>query len=103
MLSATEAALNDRCWSAAVSNCSLKTSSSRPTSAGRRFFRALPLPFLVVLMLVGMRIGIQAELDVFFGHLQFRARTEHYGVLCRNIYSCTYFSFLIDYLGLDFS
>jgi hypothetical protein len=29
----------------------------------------LPLSALVALMLTGMRMGIQAELDVFFGHL----------------------------------
>ena len=32
--------------------------------------RTLPLPTLVALMLTGMRTSIQAELDVFFGHLQ---------------------------------
>ena len=32
--------------------------------------RKLPLPTLVALMLTGMRMSIQAELDVFFGHLQ---------------------------------
>ena len=32
--------------------------------------RKLPLPALVALMLTGMRMSIQAELDVFFGHLQ---------------------------------
>jgi hypothetical protein len=32
--------------------------------------RKLPLPTLVALMLTGMRMSIQAELDMFFGHLQ---------------------------------
>ena len=32
--------------------------------------RKLPLPTLVAPMLTGMRMSIQAELDVFFGHLQ---------------------------------
>lgn len=32
--------------------------------------RKSPLPPLVALMLTGMRMSIQAELDVFFGHLK---------------------------------
>ena len=39
-----------------------------PTAFSRQ--RKLPLPTLVALMLTGMRMSIQAELDVFFGHLQ---------------------------------
>ena len=39
-----------------------------PTALSRQ--RKLPLPTLVALMLTGMRMSIQAELDVFFGHLQ---------------------------------
>lgn len=36
--------------------------------------RKLPLPTLVALMLTGMCMSIQAELDVFFGHLQDRSQ-----------------------------
>ncbi|WP_051068197.1 IS4 family transposase [Janthinobacterium sp. CG3] len=36
--------------------------------------RKLPLPALVALMLTGMRMSVQAELDVFFAHLQQRAQ-----------------------------
>ena len=32
--------------------------------------RKLPLPALLALMLSGMRMSLQAELDVFFAHLQ---------------------------------
>ena len=39
-----------------------------PTAFTRR--RKLPLPSLVAVMVSGMRKGIQAELDSFFGHLQ---------------------------------
>ncbi|MDL2357399.1 MAG: hypothetical protein QFF03_19265, partial [Pseudomonadota bacterium] len=34
----------------------------------RRAAFTLPLPTLVALLLTGMRMSIQAELDVFFGH-----------------------------------
>lgn len=43
-----------------------------PTSFTRR--RKLPLPSLVALMLSGMRMGIPAELDTFFGHLAGQAQ-----------------------------
>ena len=36
--------------------------------------RKLPLPALVALMLSGMRMSLQAELDVFFAHLQQQAQ-----------------------------
>ncbi|MGS0755174.1 hypothetical protein ACVBEH_10985 [Roseateles sp. GG27B] len=36
--------------------------------------RKLPLPALVAVMLSGMRKSLQAELDVFFGHLQQQAQ-----------------------------
>ena len=36
--------------------------------------RKLPLPTLVALMLTGMRMSIQAELDTFFGHLAGQAQ-----------------------------
>ncbi len=39
-----------------------------PTAFTRR--RKLPLPSLVAVMVSGMRKGVQAELDSFFGHLQ---------------------------------
>lgn len=44
-----------------------------PTAFPRQ--RKLPLPALVALMLTGMRMDIQAELDVFFGHLQGQSRS----------------------------
>jgi hypothetical protein len=44
----------------------------QPTAVSRQ--RKLPLPTLVALMLTGMRMSIQAELDVFFGHLQDRSQ-----------------------------
>ena len=43
-----------------------------PTAFTRR--RKLPLPSLVALMLSGMRMSIQAELDTFFGHLAGQAQ-----------------------------
>jgi hypothetical protein len=43
-----------------------------PTAFSRR--RKLPLPSLVALMLSGMRMSVQAELDTFFGHLAGRAQ-----------------------------
>lgn len=46
--------------------------AEHPTAFSRQ--RKLPLPTLVALMLTGMRMSIQAELDVFFGHLQGRSR-----------------------------
>jgi hypothetical protein len=35
--------------------------------------RKLPLPSLVALLLTGMRMSVQAELDVFFAHLRQQA------------------------------
>lgn len=43
-----------------------------PTAFTRR--RKLPLPSLVALMLTGMRMGVQAELDTFFAHLAGQAQ-----------------------------
>jgi hypothetical protein len=42
--------------------------AEHPTAFSRQ--RKLPLPILVALMLTGTCMSIQAELDVFFGHLQ---------------------------------
>ena len=39
--------------------------------------RKLPLPTLVAIMLTGMRMSIQAELDMFFAHLRQQAQLVH--------------------------
>ena len=39
--------------------------------------RKLPLPTLVAIMLTGMRMSIQAELDTFFAHLRQQAQLVH--------------------------
>jgi hypothetical protein len=40
--------------------------------------RKLPLPTLVAVMLTGMRMSIQAELDTFFAHLRQQAQLAHH-------------------------
>ena len=45
---------------------------SHPTAFTRQ--RKLPLPSLLALMLSGVRMSLQAELDVFFAHLQQQAQ-----------------------------
>lgn len=39
--------------------------------------RKLPLPTLVAIMLTGMRMSVQAELDTFFAHLRLQAQLIH--------------------------
>ena len=46
-----------------------------PTAFSR--CRKLPLPTLVAIMLTGMRMSIQAELDTFFAHLRQQAQLVH--------------------------
>ena len=46
--------------------------SAHPKAFTRR--RKLPLPALIALMLSGMRMSLQTELDVFFAHLQQQAQ-----------------------------
>ena len=46
-----------------------------PTAFSR--FRKLPLATLVALMLTGMRMSIQAELDTFFAHLRQQVQLVH--------------------------
>jgi len=46
-----------------------------PTAFSRR--RKLPLPTLVSIMLTGMRMSVQAELDTFFAHLRQQAQLVH--------------------------
>lgn len=40
--------------------------------------RKLPLPSLLAVMFTGMRMSVQAELDVFFAHLQHQAQLVRY-------------------------
>jgi len=49
--------------------------SDHPTAFSR--CRKLPLPTLVAIMLTGMRMSIQAELDTFFAHLRQQAQLVH--------------------------
>jgi hypothetical protein len=49
--------------------------SDHPTAFSR--CRKLPLATLVAIMLTGMRMGIQAELDTFFAHLRLQAQLVH--------------------------
>jgi hypothetical protein len=49
--------------------------SDHPTAFSR--CRKLPLPTLVAVMLTGMRMSIQAELDTFFAHLRQQAQLVH--------------------------
>jgi hypothetical protein len=49
--------------------------SDHPTAFSR--CRKLPLPTLVAIMLTGMRMSIQAELDTFFAHLRQQAHLVH--------------------------
>jgi hypothetical protein len=49
--------------------------SDHPTAFSR--CRKLPLPTLVAIMLTGMRMSIQAELDTFFAHLRQQAQLIH--------------------------
>ena len=72
-----------------------------PTAFTRR--RKLPLPSLVALMLSGLRKGVQAELDSFFGHLQHSAhRVRHVSeqafALARSQLSLTALPALNDWL-----
>ena len=46
-----------------------------PTAFSRS--RKLPLATLVAIMLTGMRMGVQAELDTFFAHLRLQAHLIH--------------------------
>jgi hypothetical protein len=46
-----------------------------PTAFSR--CRKLPLPTLVAVMLTGMRMSVQAELDTFFAHLRQQAQLVH--------------------------
>ena len=49
--------------------------SDHPSAFSR--CRKLPLPTLVAIMLTGMRMSIQAELDTFFAHLRQQAQLVH--------------------------
>lgn len=49
--------------------------TDHPTAFSR--CRKLPLPTLVAIMLTGMRMSIQAELDTFFAHLVQQAQLVH--------------------------
>ena len=49
--------------------------ADHPTAFSRR--RKLPLATLVAIMLTGMRMSIQAELDTFFAHLRQQAQLVH--------------------------
>ena len=49
--------------------------ADHPTAFSR--CRKLPLPTLVAIMLTGMRMSIQAELDTFFAHLRQQAQLVH--------------------------
>jgi hypothetical protein len=49
--------------------------SDHPTAFSR--CRKLPLPTLVAIMMTGMRMSIQAELDTFFAHLRQQAQLAH--------------------------
>ena len=73
-----------------------------PTAFTRR--RKLPLPSLVALMLFGMRMSVQAELDTFFGHLAGRAQllrtvSEQAFAQARAKLSLTAIPLLNDWLG----
>ena len=46
-----------------------------PTAFSR--CRKLPLPTLIAIMLTGMRMSVQAELDTFFAHLRQQAQLVH--------------------------
>lgn len=65
--------------------------------------RKLPLPYLVALLLSGMRKSVQAELDTFFGHLQQGAQlvrhvSEQAFALARSKLSLTALPKLNDWL-----
>jgi hypothetical protein len=47
--------------------------------------RKLPLPTLVAVMLTGMRMSIQAELDTFFAHLRQQAQLAHHARLIGDV------------------